>query len=68
MHESGDLQLRYLKSTRQDGVYIWPPKGDIYWKPQADIIRKLSNPDLLPGRGLRFRFLLDELAQCLKDL
>ena len=68
MHESGDLQVRYLKSTTQEGVYIWPSKEDVYWQAQTDIIHKLSNPVLLSGRGLRFQFSPNELAQCQNDL
>lgn len=45
-----------MKATNQEGVYTWPLKEDTSWQPRTDIIMKLSNPELLPGRGLRFKF------------
>lgn len=57
-----------MKATNQEGVYTWPLKEDTSWQPRTDIIMKLSNPELLPGRGLRFKFNFDELVFCQKSL
>ncbi|XP_060601750.1 uncharacterized protein LOC132754991 [Ruditapes philippinarum] len=57
----GDVQLRFLESTNSRGIYTWPKADDISWQSPDDILRKLSHPTLLPGRGLKIMFDITEL-------
>lgn len=56
-----DIQLRFLKKTNTPGVYTWSTDKDVSWQSPEDILRKLSAPILLPGRGLQMKFNMDEL-------
>ena len=38
-------------------ILTWPDKDDEAWQPASDILGKaLTDPEILPGRGLHFRF------------
>lgn len=68
MESDGDVQLRFLQTTRTAGVYTWPDVDDISWQPRPDILKKLKPPELLPGRGLNFKFDLSEINESRRTL
>lgn len=51
-----EVQLKFLKATATDGVYVWPQKDDVSWQCNNDILKRLPKPTLLPGRGLKHQF------------
>lgn len=60
-----EIQVRFLKQVVGGAyIYTWPVKDEIYWQSAQDIIKKLSQPTLLPGRGLRLLFSSEELEIC----
>lgn len=59
-----EVQLRFLTATTKPGIYTWPQHDDLSWQDVNDIIGVLSNPTLLPGRGILLQFNEDELEKC----
>lgn len=58
----GDVKLRFLKPTGSVGVYTWADE-EYSWQPLSDIVQKLNNPKLLPGRGIKLKFDCEEIKQ-----
>ena len=57
------LKLRFLMATPSPAVYTWPSNDDTSNNTHSDIISRLSCPELLQGRGIKFKFNLEEIEQ-----
>jgi hypothetical protein len=58
-----NLRLKYLKPhvPVEKCVYTWSTDNDWSWQSPDNIARVLTQPTLLPGRGIHFQFLSDEI-------
>ena len=61
--EDGDILVKFMVSLRSSpDIFTW--SGELpSWQRQHEIIGGLSQPQLLPGRGVNFKFDSDELAK-----
>lgn len=50
-----NVEVKFLK-RKTDTEYIWPNVDDKDCLHRSEILTKLSNPELAPGRGLRLVF------------
>lgn len=55
--------MKFLHEEKPS-VFVWSNSEDIHWQPETDIIDCLSEPVLLPGRGLKLKFDATELSAC----
>jgi hypothetical protein len=59
------LKLKFLR-TGACYVYTWYPTPESFWHNTEDIIGKLPQPTLIPGRGIHMKFDRDAVEKCKK--
>ena len=59
-----ELKLRFLTEAGSNSIYTWPATEDASWLPRTDVGRILSQPELAAGRGIRLKFIDNELKLC----